>query len=152
MRCRFLVKGYHGRVRASDVERERAVAALQRHYSEGRLDHAELEERVACAYAARTRLELEAPFSDLPKRPTLRVRRRPTASWHLWVYLAFCTAITAHWALLERHPETNLTQLAGAFWPIWLIGPWGLALALGFAVTRRRQHGRRGASARSMGL
>jgi hypothetical protein len=53
--------------RASDAERERAVARLGRAAADGRLDVDELEERVALAYATRTRRELERLVADLPE-------------------------------------------------------------------------------------
>jgi Domain of unknown function (DUF1707) len=53
-------------LRASDAERERAVARLRRASAEGRLTVEELDERCAHAYAARTRAELDALVADLP--------------------------------------------------------------------------------------
>lgn len=54
------------RIRVSEAEREHALAALRRHYSEGRLDARELELRASRASQARTRGELRALFADLP--------------------------------------------------------------------------------------
>ena len=45
-------------MRASDAERDQAVEALAGHAADGRLDLAELEERVAAALHARTQDEL----------------------------------------------------------------------------------------------
>ena len=53
-------------LRASDADRERAVARLRRHAADGRLTRDELDERCASAYAARTLGELAALVSDLP--------------------------------------------------------------------------------------
>ncbi|MGB6578241.1 MAG: DUF1707 domain-containing protein [Streptosporangiaceae bacterium] len=53
-------------VRASDGERDQVVALLQRHFADGRLTQAELEERVGAALAARTRDQLRALTADLP--------------------------------------------------------------------------------------
>lgn len=52
--------------RASDAERDQVVARLQDGYSVGRLALPELEERVAVAYEARTRDQLDALVNDLP--------------------------------------------------------------------------------------
>jgi hypothetical protein len=49
-----------------DAEREGALSALREHYAQGRLDAAELEERITAALAARTRSDLARPFFDLP--------------------------------------------------------------------------------------
>jgi hypothetical protein len=53
-------------VRASDAEREQAVALLQRSFADGRLTQAELEERADAAYTARTRTQLRHLTADLP--------------------------------------------------------------------------------------
>jgi Domain of unknown function (DUF1707) len=53
-------------VRASDAEREHAVALLQHGFTDGRLTQAELEERAGAAYAARTTAELSDLTADLP--------------------------------------------------------------------------------------
>jgi hypothetical protein len=54
-------------VRASDAERRATAELLQRHHAEGRLDTDELEERIARCYAAKTRGELDALTTDLPR-------------------------------------------------------------------------------------
>lgn len=53
-------------IRASDAERDHAVALLQRHYADGRLTLTELEERSAAAFAARTQAQLRGLTADLP--------------------------------------------------------------------------------------
>jgi len=53
-------------VLASDGERDQVVALLQRHFADGRLTQAELEERAGAALAARTRDQLSALTADLP--------------------------------------------------------------------------------------
>jgi hypothetical protein len=53
-------------IRASDAERGQVEAQLQHHYAVGRLTLPELEERVAVAYEARTREQLDALLRDLP--------------------------------------------------------------------------------------
>lgn len=56
-------------MRASDQDRERTVAALQRHTGAGRLTLDEFAERVDAACAARTLDELGAIVRDLPTEP-----------------------------------------------------------------------------------
>jgi Domain of unknown function (DUF1707) len=56
--------GYEMRV--SDAEREAATAELQEHFASGRLNQDELNERLAAAFAAKTRGDLDALFTDLP--------------------------------------------------------------------------------------
>lgn len=53
-------------MRVSDAEREAAAAELQEHFASGRLNQDELNERLAAAFAAKTRGDLNALFTDLP--------------------------------------------------------------------------------------
>lgn len=53
-------------MRVSDAEREAAAAELQEHFASGRLNQEELDERLAAAFAAKTRGDLDALFTDLP--------------------------------------------------------------------------------------
>jgi hypothetical protein len=53
-------------LRASDADRERVVAVLQRHTAAGRLSLDEFTERVDRALACRTHADLAALIRDLP--------------------------------------------------------------------------------------
>jgi hypothetical protein len=53
-------------LRVSDVERNAVAERLATHYSDGRLDQAEFDERVGKAMAAKTRGDLDGLFDDLP--------------------------------------------------------------------------------------
>ena len=53
-------------MRVSDADREAAAAELQEHFASGRLNQDELDERLATAFAAKTRGDLDAVFADLP--------------------------------------------------------------------------------------
>ena len=54
------------RIRTSDADRDRVTARLRDHYAEGRLTHAELDERMAAALTARTFGDLRKIMADLP--------------------------------------------------------------------------------------
>ena len=56
-------------VQASDADRERVVEVLRGAASDGHLTAEELEERVASAYAARTRSDLERLTADVSAEP-----------------------------------------------------------------------------------
>jgi hypothetical protein len=56
-------------IRASDAEREETAARIREAAAEGRLDLAELEQRLASVYAARLRHELAPLVADLPAPP-----------------------------------------------------------------------------------
>ena len=67
-------------IRASDAEREATAERLRAAAMEGRLDHDELEERLAAAYGARWSSELARLTADVTVRPApsppVFVRRR----------------------------------------------------------------------------
>jgi hypothetical protein len=64
-------------LRVGDAERDAAVAALARHFTDGRLNQEEHEERVGLALAARTGGDLRRLFNDLPRLEELRPAPRP---------------------------------------------------------------------------
>ncbi len=55
-------------MRVSDAEREAAAAELREHFTSGRLDQEELDQRLTAVFAAKTRGDLSALFTDLPPR------------------------------------------------------------------------------------
>jgi len=59
-------------LRIGDAERDAAVAALARHFTDGRLTQSEHEERVGLALASRTGGDLRRLFDDLPRLEDLR--------------------------------------------------------------------------------
>lgn len=72
------------RLRASDADRERAVAFLHDAATEGRLDADELDERVARAFSATTYGELDVLVEDLPmpvRTAALAPTRPARAGW-----------------------------------------------------------------------
>jgi hypothetical protein len=58
--------GYYDDIRVSDAERAEVTDLLARHYSDGRLDKQEFDERAARAMSAKTRGDLAGLFDDLP--------------------------------------------------------------------------------------
>jgi hypothetical protein len=64
-------------VRASDDDRERAIASLREHLVAGRLTLEEFTERMTAVLAATTSSELEPTLRELPA-PAAQTRRRPT--------------------------------------------------------------------------
>ncbi|MFY9926908.1 MAG: DUF1707 domain-containing protein [Streptosporangiaceae bacterium] len=54
-------------LRVSDAERQAVTDRLAEHFSEGRLDQAEFDERVGQAMGAKTRADLSGLFADLPE-------------------------------------------------------------------------------------
>ena len=87
-------------LRASDADRDRAIAGLREHTAAGRLTLEEFSERVDRAVAARTVAELEEIGSDLPSvLPAERAQRRPKS----FTAVAFGrTQQTGRWRLSQR--------------------------------------------------
>jgi hypothetical protein len=125
-------------IRASDGERDQVVAQLQRHFADGRLSQAELEERVGAALAALTRDQLKALTTDLPGAGVLRARPSPALDpWLLCLFLCLCPpAGAAYWLLSHRGiggSWLSQRQLAGI--PNWA---WILIIAGAAAAAARR--------------
>jgi Domain of unknown function (DUF1707) len=54
-------------MRVSDAERQAVADRLAEHFSSGRLDQAEFDDRVGKAMSAKTRADLNGLFDDLPE-------------------------------------------------------------------------------------
>jgi hypothetical protein len=126
-------------IRASDEERERCAESLRGHFTAGRLEAWELEERVERAWAARTRGELAALLHDLPREMPTRapawVRAldrvdRTLLRAHAVAFGATNGSFVAIWAVAGQ----------GTFWPAWLLVPWApfMAWHAGSSWTVRR--------------
>ncbi|MFI1225066.1 MULTISPECIES: DUF1707 domain-containing protein [unclassified Streptomyces] len=94
----------HAAIRASDAERDRIEAQLKHHYAVGRLTLPELEERVAAAYEARTREQLDVLVKDLPGEAELPVSHTDVIDSRLLIIL-LCVAPPAalvYWLMAQR--------------------------------------------------
>ena len=97
-------------MRVSDAERQAVADRLAEHFSSGRLDQAEFDERVGRAMNAKTRADLSGLFDDLPETgapaatdQTAGVQRRRHRHPVLLVALIVFVAIAAAhvvWPLL----------------------------------------------------
>ena len=96
-------------LRVSDADRNAVTERLAAHYSDGRLDKAEFDERVARAMAAKTRGDLDGLFDDLPDPeptgasgtggPTVpyRARRRGGALRAILLLVLVIALMSASW-------------------------------------------------------
>ncbi|MFF2550260.1 DUF1707 domain-containing protein [Nocardia sp. NPDC058058] len=66
-------------LRVGTAEREQAAESLGKHFTAGRLDVDEYDDRVARAYAAKTTADLSALFTDLPQPTPIRPAAPPPA-------------------------------------------------------------------------
>jgi hypothetical protein len=96
-------------MRVSDAERQAVADRLAEHFSSGRLDQAEFDERVGRAMGAKTRADLTGLFDDLPETgapaatdPMGQPRRRHRHPILLGALIVFVAIAAAHvvWPLL----------------------------------------------------
>jgi hypothetical protein len=105
-----------GPVRVSDADRERVADLLRTHAAAGRLETAELEERLERTYAARYGSDLTAVLAELPPEPAPRARpARPHAPTPL-LPIAILALVA-------------LAAVTGSWWLLWLI--WPIVIVLG---------------------
>ena len=115
--------------RVTDEERDKAGARLRGAYALGALTHDELEERLALAFAARTRADLARVTRDLPRDPARRPNvRRAALRAHATTYATVNGGLVAMWAATG----------GGFFWPAGSVFGWGIGLALHANAYRRR--------------
>jgi Domain of unknown function (DUF1707) len=98
-----LYPGQH--LRVSDAERQTAVDQLAEHFGAGRLDHAEFDQRVGRAMAAKTQADLAGLFDDLPgtgapAAPVRPRRRHPVLLLVLAVILAAALGHALLWIVV----------------------------------------------------
>jgi hypothetical protein len=99
-----------GGLRASDADREAMAKILRQHYSDGRLDAQEYDERINHCYAAKTVRELDELLLDLPRLKEQEPEHAPEhAYWGrrpLWwpaTFVALVVALIAISALTGAH-------------------------------------------------
>jgi hypothetical protein len=117
-------------VRASDHDREAAVAFLKAHYADGRLSDHELAARSDAAYRALGVSELRWLTSDLPTAPRPRPRRRVPVLPVVLLVLAI-----ALW-LVTVPPEVTLVLLVLGFVAVLLLSPLWIPALLAFVAYR----------------
>jgi len=128
-------------MRVSDAERAEVADRLAQHYGDGRLDQAELDDRLGQAMSAKTRADLDGLLRDLPDTGVRRMesqapRRQPPPRpreprRHNWLRLVLIFVLVLAGLRL-------LGGIGALFWPFgwmwgWLWpGPWLLIALLVF--------------------
>jgi len=136
-------------LRISDAERETIVERLGHHLTAGRLTITEFDERVALVYRATTQDDAGAVLADLPPTPAptpprpagntvtrLRLPLHQRIEWGAWA--AVGSINLAVWALVSLGTMSLIY-----FWPIWVVVPWGIVLAVRTALGIEAGPGRR---------
>ena len=121
--------GDAGSQRIGDAERRAALSALQSHLSAGRLDLSEFETRSALVTSARTELDLQSVFHDLPGAAPLAVpapvgtpAADPAATRRLAAVslgLTAILAVVAYMLLRDRWEQAWLLFLAVPVLSLW---------------------------------
>jgi len=120
-------------MRVSDAERAEVADQLAQHYGDGRLDQAELDERLGRAMGAKTQADLAGITADLPhldprpgsRPPAPRSRSGRPRSRLLPVVLLIVLAVVA-W-----HAVTPFFWAPFWQWPgLWFGSAWWLWIAL----------------------
>jgi len=123
-------------IRASDTDREHLAGLLGEHLIAGRLNLDEFQERTEAAYAAVTLADLAPLVSDLPAlsdapqpaphssadpQTAAAIGRAFGGRWASWLLTSvICSVLWIATCLIAGNMQD--------FWPIWVIGPWGLVL------------------------
>lgn len=130
-------------MRVSDADRAEVADRLAQHYGDGRLDQAELDDRLGRAMTAKTRADLDGLLHDLPNTGVTRMEsqaqrrqsppRQPRR--HNWPRIVLVV-------LLVLVGLRLLGGIGGLFWPFgwfwgWMWpGPWLLIALLVFLWLR----------------
>ncbi len=125
-------------IRCSDADREAVAQQLRDHYAAGRLTLDEFDERTTTTYAAKTFGDLDGLLTDLPALAVEPAAPKPSvepvrasASDRVENFRAFVAPASA-WIAVSM--VCTLLWAAGdnkgGFWPIWVIGPWGVMMVL----------------------
>ena len=122
-------------LRVSDAERETVADRLRAAVAEGRLTLDEGDERLAAAYAARTREELDPLTADLPEPPPAPTPAQPLserARWRLAIHAGIVAVIAVF--LLVRWAVSEVWF----FWPAWPLLWLSVSLAVHYSIARHR--------------
>jgi DUF1707 SHOCT-like domain len=130
----------HANMRISDAERAEVADLLSAHYSDGRLDQAEFNQRLDQAMHAKTYSELGGVLADLPHTdgpPSAEIQRQHGRSPHpmlVVVAVVVVAIVVGRWLL---SPFTG-GPFSGGFYLPWWLWVGGLAfLVLRFGPRRR---------------
>ncbi len=132
-------------MRVSDADRAEVADRLAQHYGDGRLDQAELDDRLGRAMSAKTRADLDGLLHDLPDTGVTRMepqtpRRQPPPRpreprRHNWLRIVLVVVLVLVGLRL-------LGGIGALFWPFgwfwgWMWpGPWLLIALLVFLWLR----------------
>jgi uncharacterized protein DUF1707 len=126
-------------LRAGTADRERVLDRLRHAHVEGRLDAEEFDERITATFAARTYGELDALTADLPPAPAappaaaagVECDQRAEFRSGVAAWVAASALTTAIWVVSCIASGTLAHP-----WFLWVAGPWGVVLLVGWLGMR----------------
>jgi len=126
-------------MRVSDAEREAAAAELREHFASGRLNQDELDERLASVFAAKTRGDLNAIFTDLPSSGHAwagasasgsgQTSRPGTSNWGPWADSGAHSGWQAHgdsWRASAGRGIGRFVLTSVLVWMLFIVGILGV--------------------------
>ena len=132
-----MAAGYEMRV--SDAERDAAAAELREHFASGRLNQDELDERLASVFAARTRGDLNALFTDLPSSGHGSPKAE-TPGWGQWTRPGASDDAYAGWQARGNAAGGSvgrgIGRLVGTSVLVWLLFVVGILGVFGIGTGR----------------
>jgi len=129
-------------LRASDSDREAVAQQLRDHYAAGRITLDEFDERTTTTYAAKTFGDLDGLLADLPVAEVVPIAARvpaPSAASDSDRVDRFRAAVAPFSSWIVVALVMNLIWLGSpgpaghahaGYWPIWVIGPWGVMMVM----------------------
>ncbi len=116
-------------LRVSDADRTEVADQLSKHYSDGRLDETEFNERLDQAMKAKTRSDLNGLFADLPDAPATDTSQAPARQERahplrrvLFLVLVIVLAAVVGHALAHLYIPWLLIGVLVFLW--FRYGPW----------------------------
>jgi len=122
-------------MRVSDAERNEIGEQLSKHYSDGRLDATEFQERLDRAMSSKTRADLSGLLDDLPSLttpqpvPVMRPPRRHRLARVVLLLVFFLSALSFVQFWLGHFP-----------WVVWPHVPWLVIGLIALFIWRRDRH------------
>lgn len=135
-------------MRVGDADRDATITILRNAFAEGRLDQAELDDRLGRAHIAKTNADLAALTTDLPRPATPatasdseiakaeKERRDMRSAWASWLGVGVLVNIIWFATWMGDGPVPY-------YWPIWVIGPWGGGMLI-WTLTSRAERPKNG--------
>ena len=124
--------GRDPKLRAADADREAVADRLRRAHTEGRLDTAELQQRLERCYEAKTLGELDELVTDLPREGPEQRDERPRLGrlgWRFAPLIPALIAVIAICAITHHHAFWLLIPLVFLVYRMcwWRGRPWRMA-------------------------